>query len=117
MVWRTVYFAKLIVDPKDALALQDERLSHHERDGGKSFRAKRGFAGSTAMGRVFIEASNPAHVFAGDDGDCGFPTMREQVVEDRITAIRSSTTSARQRRPPPRYGGRRDNSSWVGGPA
>src|SRR6185437_7504289 len=70
MVWRPFYFANLIVDPKDARRLYktDGNLILSE-DGGKSFSSVGGFVGMHGdVHDVFIDPSNPQHVFAGDDG-------------------------------------------------
>src|SRR5882672_4452025 len=118
MVWRPFYFAKLIVDPKDANRLYktDGYLIMSE-DGGKSFSNIGGFAGMHGdVHDVFIEASNPKHVFAGDDGGLwiSYDGANKWWKSDNLPISQFYHVSLDNADPYHVYGGLQDNSSWVG---
>ena len=118
MVWRPFYFAKLIVDPKDANRLYktDGYLIMSE-DGGKSFSNIGGFAGMHGdVHDVFIEASNPKHVFAGDDGGLwiSYDGANKWWKTDNLPISQFYHVSLDNADPYHVYGGLQDNSSWVG---
>ena len=118
MVWRPFYFAKLIVDPKDANRLYktDGYLIMSE-DGGKSFSNIGGFAGMHGdVHDVFIEATNPKHVFAGDDGGLwiSYDGANKWWKTDNLPISQFYHVSLDNADPYHVYGGLQDNSSWVG---
>jgi len=118
MVWRPFYFAKLIVDPKDANRLYktDGYLIMSE-DGGKSFSSVGGFAGMHGdVHDVFIEATNPKHVFAGDDGGLwvSYDGANKWWKTDNLPISQFYHVSLDNADPYHVYGGLQDNSSWVG---
>ena len=118
MVWRPFYFAKLIVDPKDANRLYktDGYLIMSE-DGGKSFSNSGGFAGMHGdVHDVFIEATNPKHVFAGDDGGLwiSYDGANKWWKTDNLPISQFYHVSLDNADPYHVYGGLQDNSSWVG---
>ena len=118
MVWRPFYFANLIVDPKDARRVfkTDGALILSE-DGGKSFSAVGGFVGMHGdVHDVFIDPSNPQHVFAGDDGGLwiSFDGANKWWKADNLPISQFYHVSLDKADPYHVYGGLQDNSSWVG---
>ncbi len=118
MVWRPFYFAKLIVDPHDAKRVYktDGYLIMSE-DGGKSFSAVGGFAGMHGdVHDVFIAATNPKHVFAGDDGGLwiSYDGANKWWKTDNLPISQFYHVSLDNADPYHVYGGLQDNSSWVG---
>jgi len=118
MVWRPFYFANLIVDPQDARRLYktDGALIMSE-DGGKSFSAIGGFTGMHGdVHDVFIEAGNPRHVFAGDDGGLwiSYDGANKWWKTDNLPISQFYHVSLDNADPYHVYGGLQDNSSWVG---
>src|SRR5205085_1606522 len=118
MVWRPFYFANLIVDPQDANRLYktDGNLIMSE-DGGKSFSAVGGFAGMHGdVHDVFIEAGNPQHVFAGDDGGLwiSYDGANKWWKTDNLPISQFYHVSLDNADPYHVYGGLQDNSSWIG---
>jgi photosystem II stability/assembly factor-like uncharacterized protein len=118
MVWRPFYFAKLIVDPKDANRLYktDGYLIMSE-DGGKSFSNIGGFAGMHGdVHDVFIESTNPKHVFAGDDGGLwiSYDGANKWWKTDNLPISQFYHVSLDNADPYHVYGGLQDNSSWIG---
>jgi photosystem II stability/assembly factor-like uncharacterized protein len=118
MVWRPFYFANLIVDPQDPRRLYktDGALIMSE-DGGKSFSAIGGFTGMHGdVHDVFIEAGNPKHVFAGDDGGLwiSYDGANKWWKTDNLPISQFYHVSLDNADPYHVYGGLQDNSSWVG---
>ena len=118
MVWRPFYFANLIVDPQDPKRLYktDGALIMSE-DGGKSFSAIGGFTGMHGdVHDVFIEAGNPKHVFAGDDGGLwiSYDGANKWWKTDNLPISQFYHVSLDNADPYHVYGGLQDNSSWVG---
>jgi photosystem II stability/assembly factor-like uncharacterized protein len=74
MVWRSFYFANLVVDPKnpDRVFKTDGALIE-STDGGRSFSAVGGFVGMHGdVHDAWIDPANPQEVVAGDDGGLWF---------------------------------------------
>jgi photosystem II stability/assembly factor-like uncharacterized protein len=118
MVWRPFYFANLIVDPQDPKRLYktDGNLIMSE-DGGKSFSTIGGFTGMHGdVHDVFIEAGNPKHVFAGDDGGLwiSYDGANKWWKTDNLPISQFYHVSLDNADPYHVYGGLQDNSSWVG---
>jgi photosystem II stability/assembly factor-like uncharacterized protein len=118
MVWRPFYFANLVVDPKDARRVfkTDGALILSE-DAGKSFTAVGGFNGMHGdVHDVFIDPSNPQHVFAGDDGGLwiSFDGANKWWKTDNLPISQFYHVSVDTADPYHVYGGLQDNSSWIG---
>jgi len=118
MVWRPFYFANLIVDPKD-----DKRVYKTDgamilsEDGGKSFSTIGGFVGMHGdVHDVFIDPTNPQHVFAGDDGGLwiSYDGANKWWKTDNLPISHFYHVSLDGADPYHVYGGLQDNSSWVG---
>jgi photosystem II stability/assembly factor-like uncharacterized protein len=118
MVWRPFYFANLIVDPKD-----DKRVYKTDgamilsEDGGKSFSTIGGFVGMHGdVHDVFIDPTNPQHVFAGDDGGLwiSYDGANKWWKTDNLPISQFYHVSLDGADPYHLYGGLQDNSSWVG---
>jgi photosystem II stability/assembly factor-like uncharacterized protein len=118
MVWRPFYFANLIVDPKNAHRVfkTDGSLILSE-DGGKSFSAIGGFNGMHGdVHDVFVDPSNPQHVFAGDDGGLwiSFDGANKWWKTDNLPISQFYHVSLDRADPYHVYGGLQDNSAWMG---
>jgi photosystem II stability/assembly factor-like uncharacterized protein len=118
MVWRPFYFANLVVDPKDARRVYktDGALILSE-DGGKSFTPVGGFVGMHGdVHDVFVDPSNPQHVFAGDDGGLwiSFDGANKWWKADNLPISQFYHVSLDDADPYHVYGGLQDNSSWMG---
>jgi photosystem II stability/assembly factor-like uncharacterized protein len=118
MVWRPFYFANLTVDPRDPARLYktDGTLILSE-DGGKSFASVGGFVGMHGdVHDVFIDPTNPKHVFAGDDGGLwiSFDGANKWWKTDNLPISQYYHVSLDKADPYHIYGGLQDNSSWVG---
>ena len=118
MVWRPFYFANLIVDPKNAQRVYktDGSLILSE-DGGKSFSTIGGFVGMHGdVHDVFVDPSNPQHVFAGDDGGLwiSFDGANKWWKTDNLPISQFYHVSVDSADPYHVYGGLQDNSAWVG---
>jgi photosystem II stability/assembly factor-like uncharacterized protein len=118
MVWRPFYFANLVVDPKDAQRVYktDGTLILSE-DGGKSFSTIGGFNGMHGdVHDVFVDPSNPQHVFAGDDGGLwiSFDGANKWWKTDNLPISQFYHVSVDNADPYHVYGGLQDNSDWVG---
>ncbi len=118
MVWRPFYFANLIVDPKD-----DKRVFKTDgalilsEDGGKSFSTIGGFAGMHGdVHDVFIDPSNPQHVYAGDDGGLwvSYDGANKWWKSDSLPISQFYHVSVDNADPYHVYGGLQDNSVWRG---
>jgi photosystem II stability/assembly factor-like uncharacterized protein len=118
MVWRPFYFANLIVDPKnpDRLFKPDGALILSE-DGGKSFATVGGFVGAHGdVHDVWIDATNPQTVIAGDDGGIWYSYNGggKWWKADNLPVSQFYHVSLDNNDPYRVYGGLQDNSSWVG---
>ena len=86
-------------------------------DGGKSFTAVGGFVGMHGdVHDVFVDPSNPKHVFAGDDGGLwiSFDGANKWWKTDNLPISQFYHVSVDKADPYQVYGGLQDNSSWVG---
>lgn len=116
MVWRPFYFASLYVDPTnpDRVFKPDLGLIM-SNDGGKSFA---GVGGGTHGDHhiVWIDPSNPQHIYTGDDGglwqshDGGNKWWKQ----NNLPVSQFYHVSLDAADPFQVYGGLQDNSSWVG---
>jgi photosystem II stability/assembly factor-like uncharacterized protein len=118
MVWRPFYFANLVVDPKNAQRVYktDGSLILSE-DGGKSFSSIGGFVGMHGdVHDVFVDPSNPQHVFAGDDGGLwiSFDGANKWWKTDNLPISQFYHVSLDKADPYHVYGGLQDNAAWVG---
>jgi photosystem II stability/assembly factor-like uncharacterized protein len=118
MVWRSFYFANLIVDPKnpDRLFKTDGALIMSE-DAGKSFATVGGFQGAHGdVHDVWIDTSNPQTVFSGDDGGMWYSYNggSKWWKADNLPVSQFYHVSLDDNDPYQVYGGLQDNSSWVG---
>ncbi len=118
MVWRPFYFANLIVDPKnpDRLFKTDGALIMSD-DAGKSFSTIGGFNGAHGdVHDVWIDATNPQTVFAGDDGGMWYSYNggSKWWKADNLPVSQFYHVSVDDADPFRVYGGLQDNSSWVG---
>lgn len=118
MVWRPFYFANLIVDPKnpDRVFKTDGALILSE-DAGKSFTVVGGFQGAHGdLHDVWIDATNPQTVAAGDDGGMWYSYNggSKWWKGDNLPVSQFYHVSVDDNDPYQVYGGLQDNSSWVG---
>ena len=116
MVWRPFYFARLIVDPKDADRLFKPDLSLIvSDDGGRSFTNSSG--GSHGDWHdLWIDPSNSKHVIGGDDGGlwASFDGGSRWWKFNNLPISQFYHVSVDDKDPYLVYGGLQDNSSWVG---
>lgn len=116
MVWRPFYFARLVVDPRNA-----ERVFKAagglivSDDGGRSF----SYAGGGGHGDwhdLWIDPDNTRRIFGGDDGglwsslDGGSRWWKL----DNLPIAQFYHVAVDDKDPYQVYGGLQDNSSWVG---
>lgn len=118
MVWRPFYFANLIVDPKnpDRVFKTDGALILSE-DAGKSFSVVGGFQGAHGdLHDVWIDATNPQTVAAGDDGGMWYSYNggSKWWKGENLPVSQFYHVSVDENDPYQVYGGLQDNSSWVG---
>jgi photosystem II stability/assembly factor-like uncharacterized protein len=118
MVWRPFYFANLTVDPRDpARVYKTDGTLIMSEDGGKSFASVGGFVGMHGdVHDVFVDPTNPKHVFAGDDGGLwiSFDGANKWWKTDNLPISQYYHVSLDKADPYHIYGGLQDNSSWVG---
>ena len=116
MVWRPFYFAKMVVDPKNADRVFKMNLSPIvSDDGGKSFSATGG--GSHAdWHALWINPNNTQHMIGGDDGGMwtSIDGGNRWLKNDNLPISQFYHVSADDKDPYQVYGGLQDNSSWVG---
>ena len=116
MVWRPFYFAKMVVDPKDADRVFKMNLSPIvSEDGGKSFSGTGG--GSHAdWHALWINPNNTKHMIGGDDGGMwtSIDGGNRWIKSNNLPISQFYHVSADDRDPYQVYGGLQDNSSWAG---
>lgn len=116
MVWRPFYFAKMVVDPKDADRVFKMNLQPIvSQDGGKSFSTTGG--GSHAdWHALWINPNNTKHMIGGDDG--GMWTSHDGgnrwLKSENLPISQFYHVSVDDKDPYQVYGGLQDNSSWAG---
>ena len=116
MVWRPFYFAKMVVDPKDADRVFKMNLQPIvSQDGGKSFSTTGG--GSHAdWHALWINPNNTRHMIGGDDG--GMWTSHDGgnrwIKSENLPISQFYHVSVDDKDPYQVYGGLQDNSSWAG---
>jgi photosystem II stability/assembly factor-like uncharacterized protein/outer membrane lipoprotein-sorting protein len=116
MVWRPFYFARLIVDPRNADRLFKPNLQLiASEDGGRSFSA----SGGRAHGDwhdLWIDPDNTKHIVGGDDGGLwiSFDGGSRWWKSANLPLSQFYHVSADAKDPYQVYGGLQDNSSWVG---
>lgn len=116
MVWRPFYFAKMVVDPKDADRVFKMNLQPIvSQDGGKSFSTTGG--GSHAdWHALWINPNNTRHMIGGDDG--GMWTSNDGgnrwIKSENLPISQFYHVSTDDKDPYQVYGGLQDNSSWAG---
>ena len=116
MIWRSFYFANLIVDPKDENKLYKAGGSLiYSSDGGKSFSNVAGGAHGD-FHDVWIDPSNTSHVITGDDGGLwySYDGANKWWKADNLPVSQFYHVSVDMATPYHVYGGLQDNSSWVG---
>ncbi len=116
MVWRPFYFANLIIDPTnpDRIFKPDLNLAM-STDGGKSFsNVGGGTHGDHHV--VWIDPSNPQHVFSGDDGGLwqSFDGANRWWKQNNLPVSQFYHVSVDDTDPYHVYGGLQDNACWVG---
>src|SRR5256714_13513235 len=116
MVWRPVYFARLVVDPKnpDRVLKPDGALILSE-DGGKSFSVVGGFQGAHGdVHDVWIDPTNPQIVCNGDDGGMWYSYNggSKWWKGENLPVSQFYHVSVDDEDPYRVYGGLQDNKSW-----
>jgi photosystem II stability/assembly factor-like uncharacterized protein len=116
MVWRPFYFAKMVVDPKDADRVFKMNLRPIvSQDGGKSFSPTGG--GSHAdWHALWINPTNTKHMIGGDDGGMwtSYDGGNRWLKSENLPISQFYHVSVDDQDPYQVYGGMQDNSSWVG---
>ena len=116
MVWRPFYFASLIIDPTnpDRVFKPDLSLAM-STDGGKSFsNVGGGTHGDHHV--VWVDPSDPQHVFTGDDGGLwqSFDGANRWWKQNNLPVSQFYHVSLDDTDPYHVYGGLQDNACWVG---
>jgi photosystem II stability/assembly factor-like uncharacterized protein len=121
MVWRPFYFARLIVDPKNADRVFKPNLQLVvSEDGGRSFsNAGGGLGNSRGHGDwhdLWIDPTNTNHIVGGDDGGLWISWDRGNRwwKADNLPVSQFYHVSVDEKDPYQVYGGLQDNSTWVG---
>jgi photosystem II stability/assembly factor-like uncharacterized protein len=118
MVWRPFYFAKLIVDPKNAdRVFKTNGALIVSDDAGKSFATIGGFVGMHGdVHDVWIDPTNTQTVIAGDDGGMfySYNGGAKWWKGENLPISQFYHVSVDDHDPYRVYGGLQDNSSWVG---
>jgi photosystem II stability/assembly factor-like uncharacterized protein len=116
MVWRPFYFAKMVVDPKDADRVFKMNLQPIvSQDGGKSFSGTGG--GSHAdWHALWINPNNTKHMIGGDDGGMwtSYDGGNRWIKSENLPISQFYHVSTDDKDPYQVYGGLQDNSSWAG---
>jgi photosystem II stability/assembly factor-like uncharacterized protein len=118
MVWRSFYFANLVVDPKnpDRVFKTDGALIVSD-DAGKSFSTVGGFAGMHGdVHDLWIDPSNTQNVIAGDDGGIWYSYNggTKWWKAGNLPVSQFYHVSVDNADPYKVYGGLQDNGSWSG---
>ena len=118
MVWRSFYFANLVVDPKnpDRVFKTDGALIVSD-DAGKSFSTVGGFAGMHGdVHDLWIDPSNTQNIIAGDDGGIWYSYNggTKWWKAGNLPVSQFYHVSVDDRDPYKVYGGLQDNGSWLG---
>src|SRR5229473_2681386 len=125
MVWRPFYFARLIVDPKNANRVFKPNLQLIvSEDGGRSFSnaGSGGHGGGAGHGDwhdLWINPTNTNHIVGGDDGglwislDAGNRWWKS----DNLPVSQFYHVALDDKDPYQVYGGLQDNSTWAGNSA
>jgi photosystem II stability/assembly factor-like uncharacterized protein len=118
MVWRPFYFAKLVVDPKNADKLfKMNGAMIMSEDAGKSFAVVGGFQGMHGdVHDLWIDPTNTQTVIAGDDGGMyySYNGGSKWWKGENLPLSQFYHVSVDDADPYRVYGGLQDNSSWVG---
>jgi len=122
MVWRPFYFARLIVDPKNADRLYKPNLQLIvSEDGGRSFilAGSGGHGGGAGHGDwhdLWINPNNTKHIVGGDDGGLwiSYDGANRWWKADNLPVSQFYHVSIDDKDPYHVYGGLQDNSTWVG---
>jgi photosystem II stability/assembly factor-like uncharacterized protein len=118
MVWRSFYFANLVVDPKnpDRVFKTDGALIVSD-DAGKSFSTVGGFAGMHGdVHDLWIDPSNTQNIIAGDDGGIwySYNAGTKWWKAGNLPVAQFYHVSVDDADPYRVYGGLQDNGSWSG---
>jgi len=116
MIWRPLYFANLIVDPKNENRLYKPDLSLIvSTDGGASF-SNIGGGAHGDFHDVWIDPANTDHLITGDDGGLwySYDAGNKWWKAENLPVSQFYHVSVDLDRPYHVYGGLQDNSSWVG---
>ena len=116
MIWRPLYFANLIVDPKNENRLYKPDLNLVvSNDGGSSFSNISGGAHGD-FHDVWIDPQSPDHLITGDDGGVwySYDAGNKWWKGDNLPISQFYHVSVDMDRPYHVYGGLQDNSAWVG---
>ena len=118
MVWRSFYFANLVVDPKnpDRVFKTDGALIVSD-DAGKSFSTVGGFAGMHGdVHDLWIDPSNTQNVIAGDDGGIWYSYNggTKWWKAGNLPVSQFYHVSVDNAEPYKVYGGLQDNGSYAG---
>ena len=116
MVWRPFYFARLIVDPKNADKIFKPNLPLIvSLDGGKSFSGSGGGAHGD-WHDMWIDPDNTNHVVGGDDGGLwhSYDGGNRWWKGDNLPVSQFYHVSVDDKDPYQVYGGLQDNGSWAG---
>ena len=118
MVWRSFYFANLIVDPKNAdRVFKTDGALIVSDDAGKSFSAVGGFAGMHGdVHDLWIDPANPQSIVAGDDGGIWYSYNggTKWWKGGNLPLSQFYHVSVDNADPYRVYGGLQDNGSWIG---
>ncbi|CAA9264974.1 MAG: GH74 [uncultured Chthoniobacterales bacterium] len=118
MVWRPFYFAKLVVDPKNAdKVFKMNGAMIVSEDAGKSFSVVGGFTGMHGdVHDLWVDPANTQTVIAGDDGGMWYSYNggSKWWKGENLPLSQFYHVSVDDADPYRVYGGLQDNSSWVG---
>jgi photosystem II stability/assembly factor-like uncharacterized protein len=118
MVWRPFYFAKLVVDPKNAdKVFKMNGAMIVSEDAGKSFSVVGGFQGMHGdVHDLWVDPTNTQTVIAGDDGGMyySYNGGSKWWKGENLPLSQFYHVSVDDADPYRVYGGLQDNSSWVG---
>ncbi len=125
MVWRPFYFARLIVDPKNANRVFKPNLQLIvSEDGGRSFSnaGSGGHGGGAGHGDwhdLWIDPTNTNHIVGGDDGGLwiSWDAGNRWWKSDNLPVSQFYHVALDDKDPYQVYGGLQDNSTWAGNSA